>query len=150
MKAVIQRVSECSVTVDGSVAGKIGNGFLILLGIENDDTRLQAEKLSAKISGLRIFTDENDKMNLSLSDTGGGVLVVSNFTLCANCRKGRRPNFEAAARPEAAEPLYEYFCECMHKNGIETVEKGVFGADMKVSLLNDGPVTLVIDTKELA
>ena len=150
MKAVIQRVSECSVTVDGSVAGKIGNGFLILLGIENDDTRLQAEKLSAKISGLRIFTDENDKMNLSLSDTGGGVLVVSNFTLCANCRKGRRPNFEAAARPEAAEPLYEYFCECMQKNGIETVEKGVFGADMKVSLLNDGPVTLVIDTKELA
>lgn len=150
MKAVIQRVTECSVAVEGKITGKIGNGFLILLGVEQDDTKIQAEKLSAKIAGLRIFTDENDKMNLSLADIGGGVLVVSNFTLCANCRKGRRPNFEAAARPETAEPLYEYFCECMGKNGIGTVEKGVFGADMKVSLLNDGPVTLVIDTKDLA
>ncbi len=150
MKAVIQRVTECSVTVEGKITGQIKDGFLILLGVEQEDTKIQAEKLSAKIAGLRIFTDENDKMNLSLADIGGGVLVVSNFTLCANCRKGRRPNFEAAARPETAEPLYEYFCECMHKNGIETVERGIFGADMKVSLLNDGPVTLVIDTKDLA
>ena len=150
MKAVIQRVSECSVKVEGKVTGSIGNGFLILLGIEKGDTGTEAEKLSAKISGLRIFTDENDKMNLSLSDVNGGVLVVSNFTLCAQCRKGRRPKFDAAVGPEIAEPLYEYFCECMKNNGIEKVEKGIFGADMKVSLLNDGPVTIVIDTKELA
>ena len=150
MKAVIQRVSRCEVVVDGNVTGSIGDGFLILLGVENGDTEKEAEKLSSKIAGLRIFTDENDKMNLALADIGGGVLVVSNFTLCANCRKGRRPHFEAAARPETAEPLYEYFCQCMHENGIAQVEKGVFGADMKVSLLNDGPVTLVIDTKELA
>ena len=150
MKAVIQRVSECSVTVDGNVTGSIAEGFLILLGVESGDTTAEAEKLSSKIAGLRIFTDENDKMNLSLADINGSVLVVSNFTLCGNCRKGRRPNFEAAARPDTAEPLYEYFCECMKKNGIEKVEKGVFGADMKVSLLNDGPVTLIIDTAQLA
>ena len=150
MKAVIQRVSRCEVAVEGTVCGSIGEGFLVLLGVENGDTQQEARKLSAKIAGLRIFTDENDKMNLSLSDIGGAVLVVSNFTLCANCRKGRRPNFEAAARPETAEPLYEYFCRCLQENGIERVEKGVFGGDMKVSLLNDGPVTLIIDTKELA
>lgn len=150
MKAVIQRVSSCSVTVDEAVAGEIRNGFLILLGVEDGDTEKQAEKLCDKIAGLRVFTDENDKMNLSLSDVDGEVLVVSNFTLCANCRKGRRPNFEAAARPETAEPLYEYFCERMKKNGISKVEKGIFGADMKVSLLNDGPVTIIIDTKNLA
>ena len=150
MKAVIQRVSECSVTVDGTVAGSIGNGFLILLGVEKGDTETEAERLSAKISGLRIFTDENDKMNLSLSDVNGGVLGVSNCTLCAQCRKGRRPKFDAAAGQELAESHYEYFCVCMKSNGIEKVEKGIFGADMKVSLLNDGPVTIVIDTKELA
>ncbi|HCA54825.1 MAG TPA: D-tyrosyl-tRNA(Tyr) deacylase, partial [Ruminococcaceae bacterium] len=104
----------------------------------------------AKIAGLRVFTDEQDKMNLSLKDIGGAVLVVSNFTLCADYRTGRRPFFGGAARPEKAEPLYEYFCTCMQKNGIEKVEKGIFGADMKVSLLNDGPVTLVIDTDMLA
>lgn len=150
MKAVIQRVSECEVVVEAKTVGKISQGFLILLGIENGDTEKDAEKLSSKISGLRIFTDENDKMNLSLVDTDGEVLVVSNFTLCANCRKGRRPNFENAARPETAEPLYEYFCECMIKNGIRKVEKGIFGADMKVSLLNDGPVTVIINSNELA
>ncbi len=150
MKAVIQRVTECKVTVEGEISGQIETGFLILLGVSQQDTKTEAEKLSAKIAGLRIFTDENDKMNLSLADVGGGVLVVSNFTLYANCRKGRRPNFEAAGRPELAEPLYEYFCECMHKNGIKTVEKGVFGGDMQVSLVNDGPVTLVIDTCDLA
>lgn len=150
MKAVIQRVSNCEVAVNGSITGKINTGFLVLLGVENGDTEKEAEKLCNKIAGLRVFTDENDKMNLSLADIGGEVLVVSNFTLCASCRKGRRPNFEAAARPETAEPLYEYFCELMQKNGVQRVEKGIFGADMKVSLLNDGPVTLIIDTKDLA
>ncbi len=149
MKAVVQRVASCRVTVDGRVTGEIDKGFLILLGVEQEDTEKQADKLCDKIATLRVFTDENDKMNLSLQDIGGSVLVVSNFTLCANCRKGRRPNFEAAARPEKAEPLYAYFCERMQYNGIQKVEKGIFGADMQVSLLNDGPVTIIIDTKDL-
>ena len=150
MKAVIQRVSECSVTVDGKTVGRISAGFLILLGVESGDTQKDAEKLSAKIAGLRIFTDENDKMNLSLQDINAGVLVVSNFTLSADCRKGRRPNFINAEKPERANELYEYFCECMVKNGINTVEKGIFGADMKISLVNDGPVTIIIDSRDLA
>ncbi len=150
MRAVVQRVSHCKVTVDGNITGEINTGFLILLGVEKEDDEKQADKLCDKISGLRVFTDENDKMNLSLKDINGEVLVVSNFTLCANCRKGRRPSFDAAARPENAEPLYEYFCSRMLSNGICKVEKGIFGADMKVSLLNDGPVTLIIDSKELA
>ncbi len=150
MKAVLQRVAGCTVTVEGKITGSINSGFLILLGVEKEDSEKEAEKLSRKIAGLRIFTDENDKMNLSLTDIGGGVIVVSNFTLCGSCRKGKRPSFDAAARPELAEPLYEYFCRCMKENGISTVEKGIFGADMKVSLLNDGPVTLIIDSKELA
>ena len=150
MKAVIQRVSHCRVTVDNNITGEIGQGFLILLGIEKGDDQKEADKLSNKISVLRVFTDENDKMNLSLHDIDGEVLVVSNFTLCADCRKGRRPSFDAAARPETADPLYEYFCSKMSENGIRKVEKGIFGADMKVSLLNDGPVTLIIDSRELA
>lgn len=150
MKAVIQRVSECSVTVDSKTVGRIAAGFLILLGVENGDTQKDAEKLSAKIAGLRIFTDENDKMNLSLQDINAGVLVVSNFTLSADCRKGRRPNFINAEKPQRANELYEYFCECMLKNGINTVEKGIFGADMKISLVNDGPVTIIIDSRDLA
>ena len=150
MKAVIQRVSECSVTVDGKTVGRISAGFLILLGVESGDTQKDAEKLSAKIAGLRIFTDENDKMNLSLQDINAGVLVVSNFTLSADCRKGRRPNFINAEKPQRANELYEYFCECMLKNGINTVEKGIFGADMKISLINDGPVTIIIDSRDLA
>ena len=150
MKAVIQRVSECKVTVGGEAVGSITNGFLILLGVENGDTEKDAEKLSAKISGLRIFTDENDKMNLSLQDIDGEILAVSTFTLSADCRKGRRPNFINAEKPERANVLYEYFCECMLKNGIKKVERGVFGADMKVSLVNDGPVTIIIDSRDLA
>ena len=150
MKAVIQRVSECKVTVGGETVGSIANGFLILLGVENGDTEKDAEKLSAKISVLRIFTDENDKMNLSLQDIDGEVLAVSNFTLSADCRKGRRPNFINAEKPDRANELYEYFCECMLKNGIEKVEKGIFGEDMKVSLVNDGPVTIIIDSRDLA
>ena len=150
MKTVIQRVSECSVTVDGKTVGRISTGFLILLGVESGDTQKDAEKLSAKIAGLRIFTDENDKMNLSLQDINAGVVVVSNFTLSADCRKGRRPNFINAEKPDRANELYEYFCECMVKNGISTVEKGIFGADMKISLVNDGPVTIIIDSRDLA
>lgn len=149
MKAILQRVSFAEVKVDGNTVGKIDNGFLILLGIAEGDTQKEADALSAKISTLRVFTDENDKMNLSLADIDGEVLVISNFTLYADCSHGRRPSFIKAARPETAEPLYEYFCKRMSDNGVRRVEKGIFGADMKVSLLNDGPVTIDIDTRDL-
>ena len=149
MKAILQRVSNARVDIENKTVGQIEKGFLILLGVENGDEQRDADVLAAKISGLRIFTDENDKMNLSLADVGGGVLVISNFTLCADCSHGRRPSFIAAARPETAEPLYEYFCKKMTDNGITRVEKGVFGADMQVSLTNDGPVTIEINSKDL-
>ena len=149
MKAIIRRVSRASVTVDNAVAGEVAQGFLILLGVEQDDDERHAKALADKISFLRVFTDENDKMNLSLKDIDGSVLVISNFTLCADCSHGRRPSFIAAARPEKAEPLYEYFCKVMLDNGVKSVEKGVFGADMQVSLTNDGPVTIDINTKDL-
>ncbi len=149
MKAILQRVSYAKVEVNSETVGSIDKGFLILLGVQDGDDKRDAEVLANKISGLRIFTDENDKMNLSLTDVGGGALVISNFTLCADCSHGRRPSFIAAARPETAEPLYEYFCQKMIDNGITKVEKGIFGADMKVSLLNDGPVTIDIDSKDL-
>ena len=149
MKAILQRVSNARVDIENKTVGKIEKGFLILLGVENGDEQRDAEVLAAKIAGLRIFTDENDKMNLSLTDVGGGVLVISNFTLCADCSHGRRPSFISAARPETAEPLYEYFCKKMSDNGISRVEKGVFGADMQVSLTNDGPVTIEINSKDL-
>lgn len=149
MKAILQRVSNARVDIENKTVGKIEKGFLILLGVENGDEQRDAEVLAAKISGLRIFTDENDKMNLSLTDVGGGVLVISNFTLCADCSHGRRPSFISAARPETAELLYEYFCKKMSDNGIARVEKGVFGADMQVSLTNDGPVTIEINSKDL-
>lgn len=149
MKAILQRVSFAEVKVDGNTVGKIDSGFLILLGIAEGDTQKEADALSAKISTLRVFTDENDKMNLSLADIDGEVLVISNFTLYADCSHGRRPSFIKSARPETAEPLYEYFCKRMSDNGVRKVEKGIFGADMKVSLLNDGPVTIDIDTRDL-
>lgn len=149
MKAVLQRVKSAKVKVDGKITGQIEQGFMILLGVEEGDTQKQADALALKISGLRIFTDENDKMNLSLADVGGNVLVVSNFTLCADCSHGRRPSFINAARPETAEPLYEYFCNQLLRNGVNKAEKGVFGADMIVSIENDGPVTLIIDSKDL-
>lgn len=149
MIAIIQRVSEAKVTVDGEIKGKIGRGFLILLGVEHSDDETEARVLAGKIAGLRVFTDENDKMNLALADVDGAVLVISNFTLCADCSHGRRPSFIAAARPEQAQPLYESFCGYLRSNGVETVEKGVFGADMQVSLVNDGPVTLTINSKDL-
>lgn len=150
MRAVLQRVSNAQVEVDGQVVSSISQGFLILLGVEATDDKKDATALAKKIAGLRIFTDENDKMNLSLSDVDGEILVVSNFTLCADCRKGRRPNFERAARGEAANSLYEFFCETLLSEGVRNVGKGVFGADMKVSLLNDGPVTIIIDSSELS
>ena len=149
MKAVLQRVKSAKVKVDGKITGQIEQGFMILLGVEEGDTQKQADALALKISGLRIFTDENDKMNLSLADVGGNVLVVSNFTLCADCSHGRRPSFINAARPETAEPLYEYFCNQLLRNGVNKAEKGVFGADMQVSLTNDGPVTIEINSKDL-
>lgn len=150
MKAVLQRVLNASVTVDGEVVSSIEQGFLVLLGVESSDNETDAKVLAAKVAGLRVFSDENDKMNLSLSDVNGEMLVVSNFTLCANCRKGRRPNFEAAARGEVANSLYELFCECLVSEGVRSVQKGVFGADMKIGMLGDGPVTIIIDSTELA
>ena len=150
MKSVLQRVQNASVTVDNELVSSINQGFLILLGVEATDNEKEAEALAKKISGLRVFTDENDKMNLALSDVEGEVLVVSNFTLCADCKKGRRPNFERAARGETANSLYVYFCKILEDAGIKKVSKGIFGADMKVELLNDGPVTIIIDSQELA
>lgn len=149
MKAILQRVTFAEVKVEGDTVGKIDNGFLILLGVAEGDTEKEADALSAKVATLRVFTDENDKMNLSLADIDGEVLVISNFTLYADCSHGRRPNFMKAAKPDIAEPLYEYFCKKMVDNGVRKVEKGIFGADMKVSLLNDGPVTIDIDTRDL-
>ena len=148
MRAVLTRVKSASVTVDGKVIGRIGPGFLILLGITHEDTEAQAVKLADKLMGLRIFEDENEKMNRSLEDVGGQVLVVSQFTLYGNCKKGRRPEFLAAARPEVAIPLYEKFVELCRAKGFHT-ETGEFGAYMQVDSLNDGPLTLVVDTDQL-
>ena len=149
MRAVLTRVKSASVTVDGKVIGKIGQGFLILLGVTHEDTEVQAVKLADKLVGLRIFEDENGKMNQGLESVNGQVLVVSQFTLYGNCRKGRRPDFLAAARPEVAIPLYEKFVQLIRDKGIH-VETGEFGAEMLVESVNDGPVTLVVDTDQLA
>ena len=149
MKAVIQRVTRASVTVDGEQVAAIGGGLMILLGVAEGDTPRDAQVLADKIANLRIFSDSDDKMNLSLLTTGGAALVVSQFTLCANCVKGRRPDFFGAAKPDTANELYEYFCERIKFAGVQEVQKGVFGADMKVELLNDGPVTIIIDSTEL-
>lgn len=144
MKIVIQRVANAQVEVDKKVVGKIGKGFLVLVGVTHEDTKENADYLVKKLCKLRIFTDENDKMNLSLKDVNGELLIVSQFTLYANCKDGNRPSFVEAAKPEQANELYEYFCSECEKNDIK-VEKGIFGADMKVSLLNDGPVTIIIE-----
>ena len=146
MKAVIQRVTNASVSVDGEVKGSIDKGFLIFLGVVQGDTFAQAEVLASKIAKLRVFEDENEKMNLSLLDVAGEALVVSQFTLCADCKKGNRPSFTPSAPPDIANELYLEFSEMLRNNGIQRVENGVFGADMKVSLLNDGPVTIILDT----
>lgn len=150
MKTIIQRVSSADVTVDNSIAGSIEQGLLVLLGVEQGDDEYEADLLANKIANLRIFSDDNDKMNLSLLDIKGEALVISNFTLCGDCKKGRRPFFGDAALPSEAQPLYDYFCERLSECGVKKVDKGVFGADMKVRLLNDGPVTISINSKELS
>ncbi len=146
MRAVIQRVLSSDVKVDSKTVGEIGKGFMLLLGVCEGDTKTQAELLAAKTAKLRVFEDENGKMNLSALDVDGEILCVSQFTLCADVKKGNRPSFTSSAAPDIANGLYEYFCECLKKEGIKKVEKGIFGADMKVSLVNDGPVTIVLDT----
>ena len=146
MKAVIQRVTSASVVVEGETLGAIDRGFLILLGVHENDTEAEADLLAKKVANLRVFEDDDEKMNLSMLDCGYSALVISQFTLLANTKKGNRPSFIAAARPEVAIPLYERFMEQLKVNGVETVEHGEFGADMAVSLVNDGPVTIVLDT----
>ena len=146
MRVVVQRVKHASVNINGTVNGKINNGFLVLLGIQSTDSEQDVDYLVKKVTNLRIFSDENDKMNLSLKDVNGELLIVSQFTLYANCKEGNRPSFVEAAKPDVAIPLYEYFVsEC--KKIIPVVETGIFGADMKVDLLNDGPVTIIMDSK---
>ena len=148
MRAVLTRVKHASVTIDGQVKGRIGEGFLILLGVTHDDTEAQAVKLADKLTSLRIFEDEDGKMNRGLEVVNGEILVVSQFTLYGNCKKGRRPDFLAAARPEIAIPLYEKFVAVCRDKGFH-VETGEFGAYMEVDSLNDGPLTLVVDTDQL-
>ena len=146
MKAVIQRVSSAAVTVEGEVIGQIENGFTVLLGVYENDTVEKAELLAKKTAALRIFCDSDDKMNLSLLDVGGEALVVSNFTLCANTKKGNRPSFIEAMEPIKANELYEHYCKTLKNEGVKKVATGRFRADMQVSLTNDGPITIVLDT----
>ena len=146
MKAVIQRVSKASVKVDGEIVGEIGKGFLVLLGVMDGDSEEQMTLLAKKIYEMRIFRDENDKMNLSLAQVDGNVLVVSQFTLCADISHGRRPSFIHSARPDKANELYVRFCDELERLGVKNVQKGVFGASMAVELTNDGPVTIIADT----
>ena len=147
MKFVVQRVTEASVAVDGKTIGKIGKGFLVLIGVSDSDTKEIADKMVKKLLGLRIFDDENEKINLSLTDVGGELLLISQFTLYANCKKGYRPSFTEAGKPDMANEMYEYIIEkCREQFHVET---GEFGADMKVSLLNDGPFTIILDSQEI-
>lgn len=146
MKAVIQRVSRADITINSSINRKIGAGLVVLLGVIEGDTESQAEFLAKKIAQLRIFTDENDKLNRSLVDIGGDMLIVSNFTLAADCKKGKRPSFDKAAKPPLAQELYDCFVDCVRALPIGDVQTGEFGADMQVALVNDGPITIVIDT----
>ena len=144
MRLVIQRVTRAQVDIDGKTVGKIDKGFMVLIGITHNDTEQTADYLASKLCNLRVFEDENGKMNLSLKEVGGSLLLISQFTLYADCNGGNRPAFIDAARPDVAEPLYEYFCKkCAEKDIV--VQKGIFGADMKVSLLNDGPVTIIME-----
>lgn len=148
MKAVIQRVTRASVTVEGRITGEIKNGFLVLLGVMDGDTEDEMKLLAKKVAEIRIFEDENGKMNLSLDKIGGEVLVVSQFTLCADLSHGRRPSFINSAPPAIANELYEKFCEELRNLGVSKVAQGVFGAEMAVELLNDGPVTIIMNTDE--
>ena len=147
MKAVIQRVKSASVSVDDKIIGEIATGFLILLGVEQSDTQDDLNYLVKKIIGLRIFKDDNKNMNLSIQDVGGEALVVSQFTLCADTSRGRRPSFIKAANPEEADSMYQQFCEQLTMNNL-SVQTGKFGAIMDVSLVNDGPVTIILDSRE--
>lgn len=150
MRAVIQRVSEASLSIGGEVRADIGRGFVVLLGVEENDSAAQTELIVKKLVAMRIFSDSEDKMNLNIDDISGEILLVSQFTLLADCRKGNRPSFIRAARPETAEPLYELAIKLLReKLGNSRVKTGVFGADMAVSLVNDGPVTILLDTEEL-
>lgn len=148
MRLLIQRVSNAQVEVEGNVIGKIGKGFLVLIGISDTDTTAIADKMIQKLIGLRIFEDENGKTNLDLKSVGGELLLVSQFTLYADCKKGNRPSFVNAGKPDMANQLYEYICDKCRKE-IDVVETGSFGADMKVSLLNDGPFTIFLDSAEI-
>ena len=148
MRFVVQRVTHASVTVDGQVIGKIGNGFMVLIGVADTDTREIADKMVKKLLGLRIFEDENGKTNLDIHTVGGELLLISQFTLYANCRHGNRPSFIEAGKPDMANEMYEYIiAKC--KEQVPVVEKGEFGADMKVQLLNDGPFTILLDSDQL-
>lgn len=146
MRAVVQRVKRTSVTVGGELKGSAGQGFSVLIGVMQGDTDAEAQLLAAKISKLRVFEDENGKMNKSVLDIGGEILVISQFTLCADIKKGNRPSFTDSAPPEEADRLYLAFCEHLREAGVKKVETGVFAADMLVSIDNDGPVTIVMDT----
>lgn len=146
MRVVVQRCKEASVTVEGRMVGRAGPGLMLLVGITHEDGEQDARFMAEKIAGLRIFEDADGKMNLSVKEVGGEILSVSQFTLFGDCRKGRRPNFMAAARPEQAEPLYDRFNELLREQGLQ-VETGVFGAMMDVSLVNDGPVTLIVESR---
>ena len=148
MRAVIQRVSRASVAVDGRTIGEIGKGLLVFLGVGEGDTEADMKYIADKAIGLRIFSDEDDKMNLSVKDIGGGMLIISQFTLYGDCRKGRRPSFSHSMEPVGANAMYERFIEYVASNGIPTAH-GEFGADMKVELLNDGPVTLLLDSSKI-
>ncbi len=147
MKAVIQRISKASVTVENQLISKIDKGYLILLGVMDDDTKEDAEILAKKVSTLRVFEDGDGKMNLDIQNIDGEILAVSQFTLCADVKKGNRPSFSHSAEPNFANEMYDYFCDKLLENGVKDVKKGVFGADMKVELLNDGPVTILYDTE---
>lgn len=147
MKAVIQRVSSANVSVGGKIVGECNKGYMILLGVQSDDTERDLETLIKKVVNLRIFEDNDEKMNLSLLDIDGGVLCISQFTLCADTKKGNRPSFIGAMHPDKASEFYDRFCDGLKQNGVKRVEKGIFGADMQVSLVNDGPVTIILDTE---
>lgn len=148
MRAVVQRVTQSDVTVDGKITGSIGNGFTVLLGVEDGDTEKDAAYIADKVTGLRVFDDEEGKMNLSIKDIGGEILAISQFTLLGDVRKGKRPSFIKAARPEEANALYRSFVEMVKCEGIK-VEEGIFQAEMLVKIYNDGPVTILLDSRKL-
>ena len=149
MRTVLQRCSRAEVRIDGEIVGRIGRGFMVLVGITDGDTKGEVELLAKKVAQIRVFEDADGKMNLALKEVGGAILSISQFTLYADCKKGNRPSFIRAARPEVAEPLYDYFNNVLRTQYDLQVETGRFGADMKVDFINDGPVTIVLDTTEM-